>query len=42
MKNITEVLKWFLHINSGTTYETNENSGTKLKKIENSNTNKIP
>jgi len=31
-KNVTEVLKWFLLLNSGTSYETNENSDTKLKK----------
>jgi hypothetical protein len=40
-KNVTEVPKWFLSINSGTTYETNKNSGTKFKKTENLGTNKV-
>jgi hypothetical protein len=40
-KNVIEVSKWFLSINSGTTYETNESSGTKFKKAENSGTNKL-
>jgi hypothetical protein len=40
-KNVTEVSKWFLHLNSGTTYKINENSGTKFKKAENSNSNKV-
>jgi hypothetical protein len=31
-ENVTEVPKWFLTINLGTTHETNENSGTKFKK----------
>jgi hypothetical protein len=40
-ENVIEVLKWFLPLNSGTTYVTNENSSTKFKKAENSGTNKI-
>jgi hypothetical protein len=40
-KNVIKVSKWFLSINSGTTYETNESSGTKFKKAENSGTNKL-
>jgi hypothetical protein len=41
MKNVTEVPKWFLPINSCTTYETNENSGTKFRKVENLGINKV-
>jgi hypothetical protein len=40
-ENVTEVLKWFLSLNPGATYETNENLGTKFKKAENSGTNKV-
>jgi hypothetical protein len=40
-ENITEVQKWFLPLNSGITYETNENSGTKFKKAKRSGTNKV-
>jgi hypothetical protein len=40
-KNLTEVPNWFLPLNSGTTYETNENSSTKFEKSEKSGTNKV-
>jgi len=40
-ENLTEVPNWFLPLNSGTTYETNENSSTKFEKSEKSGTNKI-
>jgi hypothetical protein len=40
-ENETEIPKWFLPINSSTTYETNENSGTKFKKTKNSDINKV-
>jgi hypothetical protein len=40
-KNVTEVSKWFLFLNSSTTYETIENLSTKFKKAENSGTNKV-
>jgi hypothetical protein len=40
-ENIIEVPKWFSPLNSGITYKTNEKSGTKFKKAENSGTNKV-
>jgi hypothetical protein len=40
-KNVTEVPKWFLPLNSSTPYETNEKSCTKFKKAENLGTNKV-
>jgi hypothetical protein len=33
-KNVTKVSKWFLFLNSSTTYETIENLSTKFKKAE--------
>jgi hypothetical protein len=41
MENVIEVPKWFLPLNSGTAYETIENSSIKFKKDENSGTNKV-
>jgi len=40
-KNVTEVLKRFLPLNPCATYKTNEKSGTKFKKVESSDINKI-
>jgi hypothetical protein len=41
MENVTEVPKWFLLLNLGTTYETNENSSIKFKKAKKSGTNNV-
>lgn len=41
MENIIKVPKLFLPLNSGITYETKENLGTKFEKVENWDTNKV-
>lgn len=41
IENVIKVSKWFLPVNSNTTYKTNKNSNTKFKNAKNSWINKV-